>query len=97
MRIVSAPCRSRYSSGLTTLPLLFDILAPLRMISPWARKRLYGSGSGTNPCSWSARMMKREYMRWSTACSLPPMYMSTGSQRKVRSWSKGRSWNSVDG
>ena len=45
MRNVSAPQRSTYSSGLTTLPRDFDILAPSLMIMPWARNRANGSSN----------------------------------------------------
>src|ERR1039458_8961778 len=45
-RRVSAPCRAMYSSGLTTLPLLFDILPlPPKVSMPLARKRVNGSGA----------------------------------------------------
>jgi hypothetical protein len=62
-----------YWSGFTTLPLLFDIFAPSRTISPCARKRVNGSSKSMCPASFSTIVMKREYSRCSTACSFPPM------------------------
>src|SRR3970282_916971 len=43
MRKVSAPQREMYSSGTTTLPRDFDILAPSFTMWPWARNFLNGS------------------------------------------------------
>ena len=47
-RRASAPYCAMYVSGLTTLPLLFDILPlPPKVSMPLARKRVNGSGVGT--------------------------------------------------
>ena len=88
-RPVSAPNLVIMSSALTTLPLDFDIFAPSRMISPCARNFVNGSSKPMCPMSWSTIVRNREYSRWSTACSLPPMYECTGSQFRVTSGSNG--------
>ena len=86
-----------YSSGITTLPRLFDIFAPSLMISPCLRKRANGSSKSMSPRSCSTIVMKRLYSRCSTACSSPPMYMSTGSHFRVSSGSKATSSRFADG
>ena len=78
-----------YSSGLTTLPRDFDIFEPSRMMSPCARNFVNGSSKSRKPASCSTIVMKREYSRCSTACSLPPMYESTGSHFFVIAGSNG--------
>ncbi len=92
---MSAPHLAMYSSGMTTFPFDFDILAPSLTMRPCARKVVNGSSNSTWPSSCSTMEMNREYSRCSTACSLPPMYIVTGHQRRVRAGSKGRSSKSV--
>ena len=92
-RRASAPWSSRISSGATRLPLDLDILVPPRRIIPWVKSRWNGSRSpaGATPTSARALVKKRAYMRWRMACSTPPMYWSTGSQRAAASGEKGAS------
>ena len=97
VRNVSAPHFSMYSSGLTTLPRLFDIFAPSRMIMPCARNFTNGSSKSRWPASLRTIVTKREYSRWSTACSFPPMYELTGSHFLVVAGSNGTSANPVLG
>ena len=97
MRKVSAPQRSTYVSGFTTLPRDFDIFAPSLTIMPWARKRRNGSSNGTNPMSCRAIVTKRAYIRCRTACSLPPMYDATGSHLRVSSGSNATSSRFAEG
>ena len=97
IRNVSPPHCAMYSSGTTTLPLDFDIFAPSLTIVPWARNRVNGSVNSRYPKSCSAIVIKREYMRCSTACSLPPMYEFTGSHLADTARSNARSLNSVEG
>ena len=56
-----------------------------------------GSSNARYPASCSTIVMKRVYSRCSTACSLPPMYESTGSHRFIRSAVNGTSSCSVHG
>ena len=56
----------------------------MKRISGMKRRMAKGSTKLTHPRSCSTLVMKREYMRWSTACSSPPMYVSTGSHFAVR-------------
>jgi hypothetical protein len=79
------------------LPFVFDIFAPLRVMWPCAQKRVKGSSKCRNPMSWSTIVMNREYMRCSTACSLPPMYEFTGSHVFVMAGSNGTSSRSALG
>ena len=50
---------------------------------PWVNSRWNGSrrSFGATPRSASALVKNRAYIRWRMACSTPPMYWSTGSQR----------------
>ena len=56
-RCVSAPCCSMTASGLTTLPLDFDIFSSLPVISdclqiiPWVKRAANGSLKPTWPAS----------------------------------------------
>ena len=59
IRNVSAPQRAMYSSGTTTLPRDFDILAPSFTISPCARNFRYGSSKCRWPRSCSTIVMNR--------------------------------------
>ena len=81
------------SSGATRLPFDFDIFAPSRRIMPWVKSRRNGSRSsaGATSRSASALVKKRAYIRWSTACSAPPMYWSTGIHAATTSRWKGAS------
>mmetsp|Transcript_29056 Transcript_29056/g.49658 ORF Transcript_29056/g.49658 Transcript_29056/m.49658 type:complete len:288 (-) Transcript_29056:531-1394(-) len=80
-RIASAPYVWTMSSGLTTLPRDLDIFSPSSpRIIPWCTSFLNGSAHSTRPRSYSTLCQKRAYSRWSTACSAPPTYRSTGSQ-----------------
>ena len=84
---------SKYSSGVTRLPLDFDIFMPSLRIMPWVNRRAKGSRSslGATPRSASALVKKRAYIRWRMACSTPPMYWSTGSHSATASSEKGAS------
>ena len=79
------------------LPFVFDIFAPLRVMWPCARNRVNGSSKCRMPMSCSTIVMNREYMRCSTACSLPPMYEFTGSHFRVSAASNGTSSRSALG
>jgi hypothetical protein len=52
---------------------------------PWVSRRLNGSSNVTRPRSRMTLVQKREYSRCRIACSMPPMYWSTGSQYLTRS------------
>src|SRR3954447_26419723 len=82
-----------YCSGVTRLPFDFDILAPPRRIIPWVNSRANGSrrSLGATPRSASALVKNRAYIRWRMACSMPPMYWSTGSHLAAAAWSNGAS------
>ena len=84
-RRASAPSRSKISSGATRLPFDFDIFDPPRRIMPWVNSRANGSrrSFGATPRSASALVKNRAYIRWRMACSMPPMYWSTGIQRST--------------
>ena len=75
------------------MPLDVDILTPPRRSIPWVNRRAKGSRNplGATPRSARAFVKKRAYMRWRMACSTPPMYWSTGSQRAAAAGSKGAS------
>src|SRR3989338_7907239 len=75
----SAPNFLIYSSGLTTLPLDFDIFAPSLIKSPCARNFLNGSSKSTKPQSRKTLVRNLVYKRCKTACSAPPVYISIGS------------------
>ena len=47
---------------------------------PCVSSRRNGSSSVVSPQSRITRVQKREYSRCRIACSMPPMYWSTGSQ-----------------
>ena len=47
---------------------------------PWVSSRVNGSSSFTRPKSRMTLVQNREYSRCRMACSMPPMYWSTGSQ-----------------
>src|SRR2546428_7076478 len=81
-RSVSAPYFATYSSGVCTLPRDFDILRPPKMIVPWFCRRSAGSSNHSSPRSRSALQTKRMYSRCRIACSIPPVYCATGSQRR---------------
>ena len=93
-RRASAPTDSKYSCGRTRLPFDFDILVPLIRMMPWVNSRAKGSRSvlGATSRSASALVKNRAYIRCRMACSMPPMYWSTGSQRSTASASKGALW-----
>ena len=80
VRTASAPYRSAYASGFTTLPFDLDIFAPPAVSIPWLKRRANGSRKPSMPISSITFVKKRAYMRCSTACSMPPMYWLTGSQ-----------------
>ena len=86
---MSAPYLSIMSSGLTTLPLDLDILAPSLSTMPWVSKFSKGSSQEHIPKSYNTFVKNRAYMRWSIACSTPPMYWSTGIQASAFSLAKG--------
>ena len=46
---------------------------------PWVNSAENGSSKPRCPVARSPRVKKRAYKRCSTACSMPPMYWSTGS------------------
>ncbi len=52
---------------------------------PCVSRRLNGSSNATRPRSRMTLVQKREYSRCRMACSMPPMYWSTGSQYFTRS------------
>lgn len=60
-------------SGLTTLPMDFDIFCPSSpRMSPWLMSFLNGSFVVRWPRSNMTLCQKRAYRRWRTACSVPP-------------------------
>ena len=59
-RQVSAPYFACMSSGLTVLPLLFDIFEPPKVTIPWVSRRVKGSSMWTRPMSRRALVKKRE-------------------------------------
>src|SRR5215207_3579928 len=65
------------------LPFDLDIFAPSRVIMPCVNRALNGSWISSRPMSVSALTKKRAYSRCRIACSTPPMYWSTGSQRRA--------------
>ena len=47
---------------------------------PWVNRPANGSSNPTCPVAFMARVKKREYSRCRIACSMPPIYWSTGIQ-----------------
>src|SRR3954451_8943312 len=80
-----------YGAGLITLPFDLDIFAPSRVIMPWVKSALNGSGASISPMSDRAFVKNRAYIRWRIACSPPPMYWSTGIHWASTSLSHGAS------
>ncbi|MND00109.1 hypothetical protein D3C83_186090 [compost metagenome] len=62
------------------LPSDLDIALPLRITWPWLTSRVNGSVKSTMPRSYSTLVKNRLYSRCRMACSMPPMYWSTGIQ-----------------
>ena len=62
------------------MPFDLDIFAPSLVTIPWQSRSLNGSSKPMRPRSWITLVKNREYSRWSIACSMPPMYWSTGIQ-----------------
>ena len=85
MRPASAPSRATRSSGATPLPSDFDIAWPPRVTMPCVKSRVNGSVASTSPASCRTFWKKREYSRCRIACSMPPVYWSTGIQRLASS------------
>jgi hypothetical protein len=79
-RAVSAPYFAMISSGETTLPFDFDIFEPSLRTMPCVSRFVNGSSKSTRPASCSTFVKKREYRRCRMACSMPPIYWSTGAQ-----------------
>ena len=67
-------------SGLITLPFDLDIFAPSRVIIPCVKSFWNGSCESSSPMSANTFTKKRAYSRCRIACSMPPMYWSTGVQ-----------------
>ena len=51
---------------------------------PCVSRRWNGSSTSVSPQSRMTRVQKREYSRCRIACSMPPMYWSTGIQYCAR-------------
>ncbi len=93
-RTASAPFSAMSGSRDTALPRDFDIFStrPVgdwRVIIPWLKSAENGSSNVTRPRSFMTRAKKRAYRRWRIACSMPPMYWSTGAHSAARGPSKG--------
>ena len=86
---VSAPYFWIIESGSTILPRDFDITSPSFKTIPWVSRDLKGSLKSIIPKSWKNLVKKREYNKCRMACSIPPMYWSTGIQYLTSRMSKG--------
>ena len=85
-------------SGETTLPLDLDMTSPCSSSTmPWHSRLVKGSSKLNMSMSRKTLVKKREYSRCKIACSMPPMYWSTGMKLSTLSLAKGFSalWGSV--
>src|SRR3989338_4230502 len=76
-------------SGSTILPRDLDITSPSFKTIPCVSSRLKGSSNSTIPKSLKNLVKKREYNKCKIACSIPPIYWSTGIQYLTSPGSKG--------
>ena len=91
-RTASAPYSAIMSSGAMTLPFDLLLVSPCSSFTmPWHRRFANGSSKSTIPRSRSTFVKKRLYSKCRMACSMPPMYWSTGSQRFAFSGANGSS------
>ena len=77
---VSGPYFFIISRGSTTLPLLLLMTIPSFSTIPWLSRLENGSSMVVSPVSLRALVKNLAYSRCRMACSIPPMYWSTGIQ-----------------
>src|SRR3990167_7820183 len=87
--MVSAPYLAIISSGSTILPRDFDMTSPSFKTMPWVSNFWNGSEKSNRARSCRNFVKNLEYRRCNTACSMPPIYWSTGIQYLTYSLSKG--------
>src|SRR3989338_5617605 len=86
---VSAPYLLMMESGSTIFPRDLDITSASFKTMPCVSRLLNGSSNSIIPRSLKNLVKKREYNKCRIACSIPPIYWSTGIQYLASRVSKG--------